>query len=193
MLFRSETIRKNLRNIVFLDPRPSVMRDYTYAKDDDIKEDGANLSSVLYRICQTGENEKRKLLEFIRSLPEQDIIDIDFIKTERNDVMVRLVESFGNHERIIDTPLLSDGTLPVLAIGATLLSVPTDTFVIIEEIDNGVHPSRADNLVKQIKTIAEERQLQVLLTSHNPALLDALPDEYLGDVLCCYQIGRAHV
>jgi predicted ATPase len=163
------------------------MRGYTYAKDDDIKEDGANLSSVLYRICQQGEAEKLKLLNFIRSLPEQDIIDIHFIKTERNDVMVRLVESFGNHQRNMDAPLLSDGTLRVLAIGATLLSVPVGTFVIIEEIDNGVHPSRADNLVKQIKTIASERKLRVLITSHYPALLDALPDESLGDVLCCYR------
>ncbi|BBH39577.1 hypothetical protein myaer102_21110 [Microcystis viridis NIES-102] len=43
-----------------------------------------------------------------------------------------------------------------------------------EEIDNGVHPSRADNLVKQIREIALERKLRVLITSHNPALLDAV-------------------
>lgn len=183
----TKIIRETLRDIVFLDPHPALMRGYTYAKDDDIQENGANLSSVLYRICQSGEEEKKRLLNFIRSLPEQDIIDIDFIITERKDVMVRLVESFGNQERNIDAPLLSDGTLRVLAIGATLLSVPIGTFVIIEEIDNGVHPSRADNLVKQIQTIASERNLQVLLTSHNPALLDALPDESLEDVLCCYR------
>jgi hypothetical protein len=183
----TKVIRETLRNIVFLDPRPIAMRDYSYAKDDDIKEDGANLSSVLYSICQKGETQKSKLLDFIRSLPEQDIIDIRFITTERNDVMVRLVESFGNHERQIDAPLLSDGTLRVLAIGATLLSAAPGTFVIIEEIDNGVHPSRADNLVKQIQAIASERKLRVLITSHNPALLDAVPDNALGDVLCCYR------
>ncbi len=187
----TKVIRETLRNIVFLDPRPAVMRDYAYAKDDDIKEDGSNLSSVLYSICQKGEAEKRKLLDFIRSLPEQDIIDIRFIRTERNDVMVRLVESFGNLERPIDAPLLSDGTLRVLAIGATLLSASEGTFVIIEEIDNGVHPSRADNLVKQIQAISSERKLRVLITSHNPALLDAVPDNALGDVLCCYRDPEA--
>ncbi|MBR8828750.1 MAG: AAA family ATPase [Gomphosphaeria aponina SAG 52.96 = DSM 107014] len=181
----TKVMRETLRNMVFLDPRPAAMRDYAYAKDDDIKEDGANLSSVLYSLCEKGE--KNKLLDFIRSLPEQDITDIDFIITERNDVMVRLVESFGHHESQIDAPLLSDGTLRVLAIGATLLSAAPGTFVIIEEIDNGVHPSRADNLVKQIQTISTERQLKVLITSHNPALLDAVPDNALGDVLCCYR------
>ncbi len=187
----TKVIRETLRNIVFLDPRPAVMRDYAYAKYDDIKEDGSNLSSVLYAVCQQGETQKNKLLDFIRSLPEQDITDIHFSITDRNDVMVRLIESFGNKEHQIDAPLLSDGTLRVLAIAATLLSVNPGTFVIIEEIDNGVHPSRADNLVKQIREIALERKLRVLITSHNPALLDAVPDSDIGNVLCCYRDPQA--
>lgn len=187
----TKVIRETLRNIVFLDPRPAVMRDYAYAKYDDIKEDGSNLSSVLYAVCQQGETQKNKLLDFIRSLPEQDITDIRFSITDRNDVMVRLIESFGNKEHQIDAPLLSDGTLRVLAIAATLLSVNSGTFVIIEEIDNGVHPSRADNLVKQIREIALERKLRVLITSHNPALLDAVPDSDIGNVLCCYRDPQA--
>lgn len=187
----TKVIRETLRNIVFLDPRPEVMRGYAYAKDDDIKENGSNLSSVLYAVCQQGETQKNKLLDFIRSLPEQDITDIRFSITDRNDVMVRLIESFGNKEHQIDAPLLSDGTLRVLAIAATLLSVNPGTFVIIEEIDNGVHPSRADNLVKQIREIALERKLRVLITSHNPALLDAVPDSDIGNVLCCYRDPQA--
>ncbi|CCI04208.1 AAA family ATPase [Microcystis aeruginosa] len=186
----TKVIRETLRNIVFLDPRPEVMRGYAYAKDDDIKENGSNLSSVLYAVCQQGET-KNKLLDFIRSLPEQDITDIRFSITDRNDVMVRLIESFGKKEHQIDAPLLSDGTLRVLAIAATLLSVNPGTFVIIEEIDNGVHPSRADNLVKQIREIALERKLRVLITSHNPALLDAVPDSDIGNVLCCYRDPQA--
>ena len=183
----TKAFRERLRNIVFLDPRPVTMRDYSYAKDDEIKEDGSNLSSVVYKICCQGEQQKSKLLNFIRSLPEQDIIDIQFIKTDRNDVMVRLVESFGYKECPVDAPLLSDGTLRVLSIGAALFNAQKGALVIIDEIDNGVHPSRAKILVQQIQSIASQRQLRVLITSHNPALVDALPDESLGDVLCCYR------
>lgn len=182
----TRALRETLRNMVFLDPRPSVMRDYAYTKDDQIKEDGRNLSAVLFQICQT-DSDKARLLDFIRSLPEQDISDVQFIKTERSDVMVRLVETFGHQSRTVDAPLLSDGTLRVLAIGAALLTAPIGALVVIEEIDNGVHPSRAETLVRQIQAIAAERQLRVLLTSHNPALLDALPDAALGDVVCCYR------
>ncbi|KXX66264.1 AAA family ATPase [Marichromatium gracile] len=182
----ARSLRETLREIVFLDPRPSLMRDYAYAKDDAIKEDGSNLSAVLYKIANA-EQDTAQLLDFIRSLPEQDITDIKFIKTDRNDVMVRLVESFGDQQRTMDAPLLSDGTLRVLAVGAALLTAPKGALVIIEEIDNGVHPSRAEVLVRQIRGIASARGLRVLLTSHNPALLDALPDEALGDVVCSYR------
>ncbi len=182
----TRALRETLRQIVFLDPRPSLMRDYAYAKDDTLKEDGSNLSAALYRISQT-EAGTQQLLGFIRSLPEQDITALQFIKTERQDVMVRLVESFGEQQRTVDAPLLSDGTLRVLAVVAALLTAPDGSLVVIEEIDNGVHPSRAELLVRQIRQIATERRLRVLLTSHNPALLDALPDESLADVVCCYR------
>lgn len=182
----TKALRETLRNVVFLDPRPALMRDYAYVKDDVIKEDGSNLSAVLYQISQT-QTQKDKLLAFIKSLPEQDITDIEFIRTDRNDVMVRLVESFGQKSRKVDAPLLSDGTLRVLAIGAALLTAPAGALVIVEEVDNGVHPSRAETLIRQLQAIAAERELRVLLTSHNPALLDALPDSALADVVACYR------
>lgn len=180
-------LRETLRKIVFLDPRPANMRDYVYSKDDVIKEDGCNLSAVLYKICQTGEPQKQELLNFIRSLPEQDITDISFIETERKDVMIRLQESFGQGHRVMDAPLLSDGTLRVLAIAGALLTSASGSLVIIEEVDNGVHPSRARDLIQNILLVANTRNLRVLLTSHNPALLDALPDASLADVICCFR------
>lgn len=182
----TQRFREQLRNIVFLDPNPAAMRDYSFAGDDELKEDGSNLSSVLAKLCRQKQT-RQTVLEFIRSLPEQDITDISFIMTERNDVMVRLHESFGNKEQKIDAPLLSDGTLRVLSIGAVLLSAPENALVVIEEIDNGIHPSRAYSLVRQIQDIASRRNLRVLISSHNPALLDAVPDTALGDVLCCYR------
>lgn len=182
----TQRFREQLRNIFFLAPNPAAMRDYSFAGDNELREDGSNLSSVLAKLCKQ-EQMKQSLLDFIRSLPEQDITDISFVSTERSDVMVRLHESFGNKEQKIDAPLLSDGTLRVLSVGAVLLSAPEKSLVVIEEVDNGIHPSRADFLVKQIQNIVSRRGLQVLISSYNPALLDAVPDTALGDVLCCYR------
>lgn len=175
-----------LVGIRFLDPSPRRMRGYSFKGDTNLKEDGSNISSVLHDICQK-KSKKAKLVSFIESLPEQDIKDIKFIETSRNDVMVSLHESFGGKTKSFDAPLLSDGTLRTLAVAALLLTAEAGSLLIIEEIDNGVHPSRAYQLLQNIRKIALERSLTVLLTTHNPALLDSLPPQSIPDVVCCYR------
>ncbi|MCW8164529.1 ATP-binding protein [Verminephrobacter aporrectodeae subsp. tuberculatae] len=233
-----------LSHILFLDPVPARMRDYSFREDKQLGSDGANLSGVLYRLCYRYEKaddnyeledydqeehsegdeihwdfppgsgmpsetlmdlaeecvgvdgfppesdlpaRRQKILSFVQSLPEQDIQDISFLKGPRNDVMVQLVESFGGVPRACEAALLSDGTLRVLAIAAAMLSAPEGSLVVIEEIDNGVHPGRARHLLERIQTVAEERKLRVLLSTHNPAMLDALPDRAVPDVVFCYR------
>lgn len=178
--------RAALEQILFLDPSPRRMRQYSFVVDRGLKGDGSNISSVLYDLCQD-EEQKQAVLGFITDLPEQRFLDIAFIETPRREVMLRLTESFASEERIWDAPVLSDGTLRVLAVAAALLSAPRGSLVIIEEIDNGVHPSRAGSLLKHIEETAERRGLRVLLTTHNPALLDTLPTRAIPDVVACYR------
>lgn len=175
-----------MSNVVFLDPRPSLMRGYGFMTDQQLDSSGSNLSGVLHRLCSKPAR-KARLLAFVKALPEQDIKEIDFIETPRNEAMVRLTETFGGCRTSCDATLLSDGTLRVLAIGATLLSARKGSLVVIEEIDNGVHPSRAGLLLEHISDIAKRRDLRVLISSHDPALLDATPDEAVGDVVFCYR------
>ncbi len=175
-----------LSSIVFLEPEPSSMRNYGHKADKILKEHGENLSGVMYNLCLKSEA-KQSILEFVRSLPEQDIEDISFVETPRDEVMLRLTETFGGVSTDYDASLLSDGTLRVLSIAAMMLSAPEQSLVVIEEIDNGVHPSRAAALLARISNIAEERNLRVLISSHNPALLDALPDKAIPETVFCYR------
>lgn len=179
-----------LSNVLFLDPVPARMRDFSFLADKRLGGDGANLSSVLYQLWCEGEL-RGELLSFIQSLPEQDITGLDFLKGPRGDVMVQLIETFSGTPRRFEAALLSDGTLRVLAIAAAMLSAPEGSLVVIEEIDNGVHPSRARHLLERIQAVAERRHLRVLLSTHNPAMLDALPDKAVPDVVFCYRDTRS--
>jgi len=182
----AEKLAETLDDIVFISPEVAKMRGYVHLQPGvRLDEDGGNVSAVVCNICESSED-KKGLLEFIRMLPEQDIKAIDFEKTKNNDVMVELHEGFGSSK---NTPasLLSDGTLRALAIGAALYNAPKGAMVVIEEIDNGIHPSRAKRLVDQLYRIAEARDLQIVVTTHNPALMDAIPPEGQQDVLCCYR------
>lgn len=178
--------RNWLSNILFLDPRPREMRGYAYETDKSLASDGANLSGVLHGLCED-RNMKAVLLEFVESLPEQNIADIAFVRTERGEVMVKLTETFGGKNVAYDASLLSDGTLRVLAIAAAALSAPEGSLVVIEEIDNGVHPNRIGRMLKRLADLAEERGIRILMTSHNPALLDALPLDAIPNAVFCYR------
>lgn len=176
----------SLRSILFLDPMPRRMRSPSFADDKKLRGDGSNLSSTLFSLCENVDN-KNAVLDFVRDVPEQHITDVRFLKGPRNDVLVQLEETFGVEKRVRDASLLSDGTLRVLAMAAALLSAPEFATVIMEEIDNGIHPSRAYGLLKNVQKVAEARKLAVLITSHNPALLDELPDSAIPDVVFCYR------
>ena len=170
----------------FYDFAPSAMcQDSTLEKV--LNNNGSNLAGVLSYLCKDNGEYKEKILRLVQSLPEQDITDIKFYTDKRAQVEFLLYESFGDVsvERTMD--LLSDGTLKVLGIAAALLSVPEGSTVVIEEIDNSIHPTRAHIILSLLRQYAEERKLNLLLSTHNPALMDALPDEALADVVFCYR------
>lgn len=171
--------------VLFVDSNPGAMRGYAFRNEARLASDGRNLSAVVARLVTEGA--KDEVLRFVRALPEQQIVDLDFVETPRAEVMLQLVESFGGRREAVDAPSLSDGTLRILAIAAALLSVERGTLVVVEEIDNGLHPARARSLLENIYAVAARRDIQVLLSTHNPALLNAVPDESFPEVLYCYR------
>lgn len=182
----AKLLQSTLESILFLDPVPRRMREYSFKVDRVLQGDGYNLSAVLYDLCER-QQRRAEVLDFVRALPEQDILDVTFLETPRAEVMVQLSESFGGEAQTYEAALLSDGTLRVLSVAAALLSVPEGALVVIEEIDNGVHPTRAKLLLDNIQRVARTRKLRVLLTTHNPALLDAIPTDAIPDVVACYR------
>lgn len=181
----TEKFQNLLSNTLFLDPVPSLMRGDSYPEKR-LRGDCANLSGVLFTLWKD-EALKPIVIDFIKSLPEQDVKDINFFEDRRGQVSLELVESFGGKDRNWSVELLSDGTLRVLAIAAALLSAPEGSTVVIEEVDNGVHPSRAKQLLATMRQQADARNVRLLLSTHNPALMDAIPDSSLGDVVFCFR------
>ena len=206
-----------LNNTLFLDPIPSLMRVdslpssklhnncsnlagvlyflWEFAKPYEKSEKFYSTPSRkralkgIYEIINPHKDDNQKaILLFIQSLPEQEIIDLKFYKDPRRGLItLELIESFGGKEKPCPIELLSDGTLRVLAIAAAILSAPEGSTVIIEEVDNGIHPSRTKHLLKTMYQAATRRNIRLLLSTHNPALMDAIPDKALGDVVFCYR------
>ena len=182
-------LKSLILNAYFFDFVPSQMR-YESLSEKDLRSNGQNLAGVLHYLCEKdrhASDNKTKLLNLIKSLPEQNIIDIKFYVDHRERVEFAFIENFGNTPKEFPMDLLSDGTLKVLAIATALLSVSTGSTLVIEEFDNSIHPSRAHDILSLMRQYAEERGLKLLLSTHNPALMDAIPDEALADVVFCYR------
>ncbi|MBN1210485.1 MAG: ATP-binding protein [Myxococcaceae bacterium] len=185
-------IRRELRAPFVFDPQPRLMRAYERIGNRVLARDGANLSAALYALHKGSEEERaalERILQRIRQLPEEPFEEFDFVVTPLNDVLFGIREVKGGP--IVDARLLSDGTLRCLAVLSALETVEKGSRVIIEEFDNGLHPSRVNILTQALSEACERRELKVLVTTHNPATLDGLSREQLeGVVLCVWDRSR---
>lgn len=182
----ANTIIENFKNILYLSPETSLMRSYSLINDIDLRVNASNTSSVLYSLCKYKKN-KIMLLDIMQKLPENKILDITFTKGPLNDVILFLVEKAGKATEKIDATRLSDGTLRCLAIVAAVLSEKEGGVIVIEEVDNGIHPGRAKTLIKLISEIARKRGVDIIITTHNAILLNALNKDDLAGVVVVYR------
>ena len=188
-----EGVRGYLRSSYIFDPQPKGMREYARSESNpQLLRGGANLSAVLFAMREGDEERQaalRRITEVIRQIPEESFAEIGFVETPLGDVMAGFVPEQGNKKRggrLIDARLLSDGTLRMLAILTALETVPESSRIVVEEFDNGLHPSRAKLLVRTLTDTASRRKLNVLVTTHNPAFMDALSESQMDSILVCH-------
>ncbi|MEH2281472.1 MAG: AAA family ATPase [Nostoc sp.] len=179
-----------IKNILILNPIPSKMRDYSRLSDT-LEGDASNIAGVLAGLTEEQKTEvELTLSEYIKDFPEGDIQRVWAEKVGRfgTDAMLYCQEEWKpGHITEIDARTMSDGTLRFLAILTALLTRPEGSQLVIEEIDNGLHPSRAELLVKILREIGSKRKIDILLTTHNPALLDALGPEIVPFVVVAHR------
>ncbi|MFM5945461.1 MAG: AAA family ATPase, partial [Dolichospermum sp.] len=179
-----------LGNTLILNPIPSQMRDFSRLSEN-LENDCSNIAGVLAVLTDDKKTEiENTLSEYLKDLPEGDIKKVWAEKVGRfgYDAMLYCQEEWKSGEIIeIDARSMSDGTLRFLAILTALLTRPEGSQIVIEEIDNGLHPSRAALLVKILKEIGSKRNIDILLTTHNPALLDAFGPEIVPFVVVAHR------
>ncbi|MBF0213221.1 MAG: AAA family ATPase [Magnetococcales bacterium] len=178
-----ETVLSNIRDIFVLDPIPANMRGY-FPLSDQLKPDASNIAGVIAALPNSKQDEiEFSVQEYVRHLPERDIQRLWAEKVGRfeTDAILYCDEHWPANPEIpvqtMDSRGMSDGTLRFLAILTALLTRPSGSLLIIEEVDNGLHPSRAHLLVRMLRDLGVRREVDILITTHNPALLDALGPE----------------
>ena len=181
-----ERVVNHLKNIRMLDPIPSSIRDYVRISDIELRQNCDNLSAVLNEMCKDNEK-KTQLLKVVKELPENEVEDIEFVETKIGDVIFALRERNLNSTELVDARQLSDGTLRCIAVLVAVLIGEPGSMVMIEELDNGIHPARVYKLVEQLIAIGRERNIDIIITTHNATLLNAYKKEELMGVSVVYR------
>ena len=71
---------------------------------------------------------------------------------------------------------MSAGERAILRISKDV-SALDDALILVDEIDTGLHPYTQQQMMLELQRIALRRQLQVIVTSHSPVVLDSVPPE----------------
>ena len=160
------SILQIIQKIRFLDPSPQRMREPSFPGAR-LGDGGENLPSVLESICADS-TRGGNLMSWLQELTPMDVKDFDFPRDPSGRVHLHIVERNGRKVSAYST---SDGTLRFLGILAALLGTNEGGLYFFEEIDNGIHPNRLWLLLELIEQQTTEGKLQVVTTTHSPALL----------------------
>ena len=167
----------------FLEFSPERMREPSIPGATMLGDSGENLPSVLEAICADSQR-GRDLMSWFEELTPMDIKDFDFPRDPSGRVHLHIVERNG---RKVSAYNASDGTLRFLGILAALFSPNEGGLYFFEEIDSGIHPARLWLLLDFIERKTAKSGVQVITTTHSPALLAWIRDEAFENTSVVYR------
>jgi predicted ATPase len=138
-------------------------------KNAQIGRHGENLAAYLHQLSK---EDLQKLSTALQTyVPFFESVHIS--KKRGNEVEIDIKERFGNGR--IDAPHLSDGMMRLLAILTLALTESAYQTILIEEIEDGINPNLAGEVIKTLINITQNTNRQFILTTHNPLILDWMP------------------
>jgi predicted ATPase len=173
------SLRVAVDGIRFLDIQPSAMHDYG-RRGAPLGNEGKNFSGVLADLSDDP-IVRHSFVAWLREVCAPEIEGLEFVEVEKlGDVMALFVEKDGTQ---ISSRSISDGTLRFMgALLALQTANPGDIFL-IEEVGEGLHPTRIQFLLELLESAVRQQGIQVIATSHSPVVLQWLTPERLREVI----------
>lgn len=202
-----EAVRRSAVEWRILDPVPEAMRRAADSYDSDpLAEDGGNLGAVLGRLWNSwGPTRADFEADVAATLP--DVQEIDLASDDERGQWDLWIQH--RHEPRMAARVVSGGTLRVLALLAVAHDPVHHGVLMLEEPENGLHPSRVPRLLERLRERAtdlgsmERRDWfddievddrgglkQILVTSHSPVVLASVLDKAPGDVVFLDTVTR---
>lgn len=191
---KEENIKKELRELIsgmtIIDPIPREIRGKTKSTlDKELNKDCSNIIPYILKAENKTEIEE-KILRFLQRLVETNIIKIEFKSLGDNNEYAQLYieekDPNGNIQKL-HSDIISDGTLRFIAIIGALLIQKPKTILAIEEVDNGIAPAKTKLLLDIIDEISLDREVDVILTTHNTSLMNYMSKTLFEYIFFAYR------
>jgi len=170
-----------LRDTQKLDLVPSVLREYSrQTQAERIGERGENFAALVKTIL----SDDIKKLAYNGWLSKLTPTDLDEAITEKGALGEPIFGVYEGRNKIL-APQLSDGTLRFAALTAALFQTAAPHILLLEEVDNGIHPTRLRLLVELLLGRAQKGSSQIFITTHSPILLTWLDPKIYNWVFHC--------
>ena len=161
-----------LANTQRVDPSPPVLQQYSQAHHvQRLGDHGENFAALVRTICKD-EREKGAYLAWLQELRPDEVQDVGTLSGAVGEPLFMIREG----GRVFPAPVLSDGTLRFAAITASFFQPAMPNIMTIEEIENGIHPSRLRLLIELLRSQTESGATQVFAATHSPTLLEWLEE-----------------
>lgn len=175
-------LRKFLYYMWFFDFDPEIMKAQAAYEPGKILYDpfGRNIAGTLYDIQQNYPAAFKAIKNRFSNIISE-IIDIDIKKRDEDNSLTLLFIEKGKVKPFVPFNV-SDGVLRTLGIITAILSPIAPPLMFLEEVDKGIHFRRVRDIVSLLQSkvgTSDTIQMQVILSTHNPYLLDLIQPEQL--------------
>jgi len=140
-----------------------------------INADASNLVSFLDNIRDI-HPEIYERIKFDLNECLDEFSDLRFIKVERDGVLYKKIGLIDKRKKIFWAEELSEGTLYFLALLSIIHQPNPPKLLLLEEPEKGIHPRRIHEVMEYIFRLADEKKIQIVLTTHNTQLVDEFED-----------------
>ncbi|MGW9416279.1 AAA family ATPase [Cellulosimicrobium funkei] len=190
----ADLVREEFAAITPLELRPEVLRQYSPRGRADLGEHGENFASVVANLWDRANAPQFRFVSDSGRSQLEEFVDADArdsmaaLKSWLGEITPRTITEvltqhtptgeviFAVREEPYDDPIaapsLSDGTLRFAALALVATATPGRRALVVEEIENGINPSRVATLVQMLEQATADSQVQVIASSHSPAVLD---------------------
>ena len=171
-----------LSNCQHLDPSPAVLREYSAGREvRRLGERGENFAALVKTIL-ADEGTAAAYKSWLERLTPKDLDDVKILHGALGEPLFAL--RHGGRE--FAAPVLSDGTLRFAALTAAFFQPDMPRTLVLEEIENGIHPSRLRLLVELLRARSSEADgPQVMASTHSPVIIDWLTSLDLRHCFLC--------